>query len=234
MTLLKTDLNKNEVINHLPFGLTCIGAAILREQYQTVAKTLDTSNVNDQDIYGNTAAHYALVQHNIKIINIVMSCPNCDMTVQNNHGETPNDVTITRCLHFDCFHVCVCRDCPKKKFHDLLDSIPTTCKLYDTLPALDLLSKAILKNHEKAIMYLIYQTNIDVANIDLYGNTAFHYAAYCGNRELIKIMLQHTDLPTMSQANYAGCTPCNILKTKMMDVTDKNHLTRKTFMRVYD
>ncbi|HJD64880.1 MAG TPA: ankyrin repeat domain-containing protein [Rickettsia endosymbiont of Diachasma alloeum] len=49
-------------------------------------------DVNEQDIYGKTALHYAYAKKNLDIIKILLKCPGIKICIKDNDGYTPVDL----------------------------------------------------------------------------------------------------------------------------------------------
>ncbi|ABE04438.1 hypothetical protein A3306_03850 [Rickettsia bellii] len=49
-------------------------------------------DVNEQDIYGKTALHYAYTKRNIDIIKILLKCPGIKICIKDNDDYTPVDL----------------------------------------------------------------------------------------------------------------------------------------------
>lgn len=58
------------------------------EMLQILLKSLEDENINDKDIEGNTALHYAVKSNNYMVAKLLLE-NNADPDVQNNKGDTP-------------------------------------------------------------------------------------------------------------------------------------------------
>lgn len=152
--------------------------------YLDIVKELLSSprvDVNLKDQEGMTALHRACQKGNLDIIKELLSSPNININLKDNSGTT-------------AFYFAA--EGEKETAHGIRHFIEDPSIVAD-LP-LDIIfnddynlnSYADKKGSVDVIKYFIENLHIDANCEDDYGRTILHHAVYCGNKEVVKYLLE--------------------------------------------
>lgn len=153
------------------------------------------SNVNGQDVSGNTFLHRAIASRKMKAVRELLSRPNINIHIQNNAGVTPFKMMMTD----DVF-----------KNNEYIREIFDFSLFMADRNGLTKLHKKVKEGDIPALVTILNNKFLDV-NIRSKETghrryTALHYAAEQGLTECVKHLLHHKNINVNVQT-YSGFTP---------------------------
>lgn len=143
------------------------------ECVQVFIDQLDREEINVQDIYGNTAVHYAVEHNKPDILEQLVECTKVGINAKDNRNETPLGVATRKWRHHKTHTRCVeLLKTEREKRKKMLDEKYGGDLEYGYIPIIAALNK---RDEESAWMLL--DLGADPNDVDSGGNNALHWAA---------------------------------------------------------
>lgn len=225
-------------MDHL--GMTRLGVAASRGDEEEVKRLLTTDDVLERDVYGNTAAHYAIANYMITTTTtlantcvLVLENPEI-LRIPNKKKQTVAHIIDGEALQRADAYECTCERCPNREITEFLDKRPVTCYLLECrayeLPGISPLNKSILKMHGGITDEVSKCMPEEIGKADMFGNNACHYAAYRDCKGMMKMLMQRsTDKNVMQAVNKMGQRPIDIIKSGELLIADGVTDARRTY-----
>ena len=212
------------------FGMTSLGVAVMSADSADVKRVLATADILERDVYGNTAAHYAIERYvnegdNKDVCELLITTNKDIAHIPNKNKQLPMHIHDEPLKCTDPYE-CACETCFNREVTTYLDTLPVTCCLWECkayeLPGISPLNKSILKMHGGLVDKITRADPKEIATKDIFGNTACHYAAYRDSKGMLDMLLDRCpDKAIMMETNNQGQKPVDIVKTGKLQVTDK-------------
>ena len=215
------------------FGMTPLGAAVMvmsADSFALELEELATADILERDVYGNTAAHYAIERYvnggnNEDVCELLINTNKDIEHIPNKNKQLPFDL-LEKPLKCTDPYECNCETCFNREVTEYLDTRSVTCCLWECkayeLPGTSPLNKSILKMHGGLVDEITQAHPDEIATKDIFGNTAGHYAAYRDSKGMLDLLLDRCpDKTIMMVTNNMGQKPADIVKTGKLQVTDK-------------
>lgn len=194
---------------------------VVSQNREDIAKLLIAfgADINRKDNKGNTPLHYAISSTDKILLLLIKS--NADVNIRNKEGNTPLVSALLQ-NNTNSFRYLILAGAENIKNNTgISPSILATIekspeiKLGLTSTALDPIIREIFVENYLAATTLINE-NTPIDNVDIYGNTALHWAFEKKNRDLTQLLLEKG--ADYSAFNYNDLNPIDVLlKTEDKD-----------------